>query len=548
MKAYKLLVTIFLIAVGLLPVNARIKEVVVFTDRALVTRELKLEALEGTQELVFENIPLNTDPATIRAKGFSAKGGGLRILDIRVEKSFEADYDEAELKILRAELEELEERSKELTAERGRLRSERAVLEIFIKNSQIKSSDDLERGAFSIEEWKQAFNFYRLETEQVDRGILDIDKELRDNSEQRSLVNRKIAEYGKRGGTYTLNGVVTFEMERAVTVTMELSYLNNNAYWYSLYDARVALEERSLVMGYYAKVAQNSGEEWNEVDLILSTARPDLSGVVPSLSAWILSYYEYGATREQSYLKKSAAPEESYDEDGGEYYLDKDVEKKAEEMETEGVNLATVESQGVNLQYKIRAKSTIPSGNKETKVTIASEIELETDFLWEIVPRYDKNAFIKGNVHNETDFTFLPGKMSIFVDGNYIGESSIGLINSTQEFELSLGRDPRITSEFKLADSARGKRLLRLYERRDYTITVYNNAREDITVKIRDVLPKSSYPKKIVVKLLKIEPEASEIEEDSIYNWELNVAAGGSVNVVEEWEVEYPEDLNIQGL
>lgn len=533
----------------LLPLHGTIKDVVVFTDRALVTREQEYPAVEGIQEALFQNIPLTANLQTIRAKGFSEKGGGLKILDIQVEKNYQSNYSEESEAALQEELTAIDDELKKINTEKSRLKKQKKMLELFLQNAQVQSSDDLSKGSFSIAQWQEAYAFYIKQTEDIDNSLLGFDMTVRKMNERRSKIRSELSGYSRTKSHYTLDVVVSYEMKKEARVRLLLNYITSNAGWYSLYDCRVNLDEEELFLGYYAQVYQNTGESWDNVDLVLSTARPDLSGTLPALSPWILSYYEY--TYDQSTKRRSKGEATILaDEDGGDFFYEDakapELEKTVKEEEV--VNIAAVETQGVNLQYRIVKKSTIPSGNKKTKVTVASEIPLKTDFAWEIVPRYDRNAFIKGTVHNNSDFTFLPGEMALFVNDSFIGNSTVGLINTTQEFDLSLGRDPRITSEFKLVSSEQGKKIKKKTEKRAYEIIVYNNANENIPVTVKDILPKSSYPKKIVVKINKIAPEPEKVEDESIYNWNLTVKKGGKIKIIQEWEVEYPEELTIQGL
>jgi len=53
---------------------------------------------------------------------------------------------------------------------------------------------------------------------------------------------------------------------------------------------------------------------------------------------------------------------------------------------------------------------------------------------------------------------------------------------------------------------------------------------------------------KVNVRIIKIEPDTKDIEDGSIYKWNLKINKGAKIKITEEWEVEYPEEGYIIGL
>ena len=66
-------------------------------------------------------------------------------------------------------------------------------------------------------------------------------------------------------------------------VKLKVSYLVSNATWAPSYDVRVQADETRMKLLYYGNISQNSGEDWNNVELVLSTARPSSGGTLPKL-------------------------------------------------------------------------------------------------------------------------------------------------------------------------------------------------------------------------------------------------------------------------
>jgi uncharacterized protein (TIGR02231 family) len=539
------LITIFYLITALAVSTASISEVTVYSDRALVSRSQEASSESGEQRVLFENIPLSTDLESLRADGFTGKGGGLKILEIKTVKNYENQVDGTRLDDLKNKLTFLQDAVTVLNSEEARLTKQKGVLDIFIGNARTGSSDDLNSGRFSLQQWKDAYQFYMMEMSSVDEAIFSTRKKRKETNDEISRIKGKLAGYKSSSSLYTLNVEVFYTLKKNSPTTITLSYIVPGTYWYPVYDTRVDLDSGKTVIEYYARVYQSSGEDWNDVKLTLSTARPDLSGTVPVITPWDITWYEYTTYRDKGKKSHGFTNKSTPDLD---YYSMTESFDESEEKEISKEYQAEIKSQGVALSYGIVKRSTIPSGGNNIKVTVSTGIELTPELSWEVVPRLSESVFLKGLVTNDTEFTFLPGDMNLFVGDSFIGTSTIEMINPNQEFSLNLGRDPRIQSQFKLDNLEKGTRLKKKYEKRRYVTSIENNSGKDITIKVKDTVPRSLYPKKMVVSILMISPEQSEIEQGSIYSWDLEIAEGKTATVTSEWEIEYPQELQVEGL
>ena len=67
---------------------------------------------------------------------------------------------------------------------------------------------------------------------------------------------------------------------------LEVSYVVNRASWKPLYDIRVDSKSKSVNLGYLAQITQNTGEDWTNVNLTLSTAKPGSGNLPPKPQPW----------------------------------------------------------------------------------------------------------------------------------------------------------------------------------------------------------------------------------------------------------------------
>ena len=85
--------------------------------------------------------------------------------------------------------------------------------------------------------------------------------------------------------TISRNVVITVECAEATDAELELTYQVHGAYWSPSYDVRVRAnaDKPSMKVYYFGKIHQSSGEDWNDVELTLSTAQPRLGGTLPKV-------------------------------------------------------------------------------------------------------------------------------------------------------------------------------------------------------------------------------------------------------------------------
>jgi uncharacterized protein (TIGR02231 family) len=521
---------------------SQITDVTVYQDRAVITRAITEKGKAGLQETIFKNIPLKTNPDSIRAKGFVTKDNSMKILDIRTEKNYTVTTNE-EIDTLKKQIETEKKELLKLNSKKTRINDLKKNLEVFaiITNKDVK--ENLNNGSFSPKQWDDALSIYSTNTEKLDSDLFNTDEEIQKINERIKVLEDQYNRGMAGNNIYTLDVYVSYKLLKDGDITVLLNYSIKDAGWIPIYDCRCDLKSGNLSIEYFAKVYQNTGENWDNVNLTLSTARPDLSGQVPSISPWEIDYQEQILRKYRSKESPMAAPKATYAEE-----MEKKAEVPAMMDKSEERNEAVVESQGFSIEYAITTKSTVFSGKKETRVTISSGIDMKPEMSWTMIPRYDQNAFLTAKIKNQSTFTFLPGEMNLYVDDSFIGKSSIDMINPAEEFNLSLGRDPRIKCEFKLESVEKSKIFSRNKEKRKYSIKITNNSNDEINLLIKDIIPKSIQTNKVSIKVNKIYPETKDIDNNSIYKWNIKLTKNAKITLTEEWEIEYPDTGYIIGL
>jgi len=76
-------------------------------------------------------------------------------------------------------------------------------------------------------------------------------------------------------------------------------------------------------------------------------------------------------------------------------------------------------------------------------VTIA-KLHLNATMSWVCVPKKDTKTHLNAKIKNASEYTFLNGQSSIYVDGSFISKSEVPLVSPEESFDCPLGVDPSI--------------------------------------------------------------------------------------------------------
>ena len=101
---------------------------------------------------------------------------------------------------------------------------------------------------------------------------------------------------------------MALEVAREGSLTLDLATVISQAGWVPSYDVRLAPDAKTAELTFRAMVRQQTGEEWNNVDLTLSTARPAAGGAPPELYPWHISFFRPQPPMQAPMLYEKAAP------------------------------------------------------------------------------------------------------------------------------------------------------------------------------------------------------------------------------------------------
>jgi uncharacterized protein (TIGR02231 family) len=540
------------VPLGAAPLASTISAVTVYTDRAVVTRTATVELPGGNAELVFANLPQALDERSLQVSG---KGTAQAlILDVSAKQTYVDFTPNARVKEIEDQLKGLRKELRGLDDHNGVLQAQGAMLDRMEAALFAPPAKDVPRP--DLAQFTNSLTFLSEQKAKFAAERATLDEQREELQAKMTTAQNQLNELRGAGGRGFKTVTVRVSAAQAGTLEVGLSYTVPGASWIPSYDARVLTSERAVALGYFGIVRQSTGEEWKDVALTLSTARPGLGGAAPVLSVWNLDLYNPVAVQEyarRDELKKEKSMREvnapalagavnmqtlTSNVDGGALDL-KDAEMAA----------ATIEAGATSASFKIATTASVPSDNSPQKVPITSaRLAANPEYL--TVPKRLATAYLTAKVVNTSEFPLLAGPMNVFLDGTFVATSGLRTVMAGEKFDLALGADEGISVKHKRVQkftedtglTNSGKRIT--YE---YLLTVQNNKRTAERVIVADQVPLSRN-EKIVVKLLS--PDAKEVKptDEGTLKWTLDLKPGEKRELTVKFTVDYANDVSVAGL
>ncbi|PIC36052.1 hypothetical protein B9Z55_015193 [Caenorhabditis nigoni] len=515
---------------------------------AELKRTFQLELAQGYNEVKVQNLPFDLVQDSIRVSG----SGEAVIHDVSVKKQEGADFVIPERVLaIRAIYEEKERVKNKISDSKTAVQKRIEGLDNLITES-VKNGKDgsLHFDGRTIESLNALHAYHQDKTVDLRAQIRTLEEQDRKAQEEmmRALIDWQNTGYANRNSAQYASIVV--ESTDGGSVELTVTYQVNNVAWFPFYDIRVTSGgDAEMHITYFGKVRQFSGEDWKNVPLILSTAKP-AHGVkqLPKLGALEASIVVpepecntmrrgYGGGR-GGYEMACAAP----------------MALRCKKME---MSSAFVKSSNIASEFSIGRPATIDDRTEEYKVNIG-QFTLPTKLSNVTVPSRNAAAFLVANSVNSSDYPLVAGQASIFLDGAFVNKGEFEDAVVSQKFEVSLGVDPNIRVEYKPVKNyqERTGTVEKLNSQVTEKTTAVTNLRPNpVLLTIREQLPRSTDSR---IKVTLQSPEAKEVDEPSveptagaeitpekILDYTVELAPGESRTVVVKYVTEHPAEEQV---
>jgi uncharacterized protein (TIGR02231 family) len=514
--------------------DSKITDVTVFLNKAQVTREVKTRVDAGKTSIIVSGLTSQLDQQSIQVAG----KGSFIILGIAHRQNYLSEFNMPRaLKIIRDSIELCQQQ----------IALEQSQREILNKEEQLLMNNQKIGGTtqnLTVAELKAMADFYRSRLSEIVVARMKSDEKTRKINEKLVRLNRQLAEQNDLYARNTSEIVVNVSAEIATSVDLDVNYVVNNAGWVPVYDLRAINTKQPVQLSYKANVFQNTGEEWKNVKLKLSTANPNLGGVKPELYTWYLDfdqpvYYNYN---KKGKVAATGAVHRAMDAEVA-------MEEKAEAAPVaESVaDFTTTIQTTLNTEFNIALPYTVTSSNKPTLVDIRNH-ELRATYLYSVSPKLDQDAFLMAKITGWEEFSLLPGEANVFFEGTFVAKSFLDPNNIKDTLAISLGRDKRIVVKREKLKDFTSRKMIGGNQRDNYAyeISVRNTKSEAITIVVEDHIPVSQNSQ---IEVTASDTGSARYNKDTgKLKWELVLQPNETKKMTYKFEVKYPKDKNISML
>ncbi|MDY6933945.1 MAG: mucoidy inhibitor MuiA family protein [Spirochaetota bacterium] len=539
-----------------------IMRVCVYSDRAMITREVKLKNLTGEQTYSFSDLTPSLLRDSIRVKG----AGEMVLLDNNLCDIALRDTNIEELNRIENEIYRIERELEFVSREIEKLEILISYLNCLNFNEDIADPKDLNFEKASSADYQEFIEYYGKESKAFrnDRLALEVKRrELKKKSKNLYYYADKLKE---ASGRTSVECCVSFRMKSSGDAYIRLSYVVPSASWSPLYDGRLIYKERQFELVSYAEVTQMTGEDWDNVGLDLSTANPSSGAHLPDPEPWYINLYEspppiqVPAMRSASVSKKSKRhedkyPEEEYEdeiemmEDAAEMSVaEPDMSSEVAEVTDKTFAVSKVKTSGLNVTFACGASQNIPTDGTARKVFITME-RFPVEYEYIVMPAIQEAAYLRIIMENTCDYPLLSGPVKVFRDFDYTGDSQIKTIVPGEKLKLYMGTDDCIRVKRELVNQLKGKKGLTGKDTSiefTYKITIESFKDEKETIKLFERIPVSKN-KEIEVKVTKGN-DFQEPDEWGIIKKEFDIKPGEKMEFIYSFTVRHPADEEIAGL
>ncbi|ALF53585.1 hypothetical protein ACX27_13260 [Nostoc piscinale CENA21] len=525
-------------------VPTQVVAVTVYGDQALVTRRGVVALVGVERELVINSLPVTLETDSVRVSGTGTVG--VSLLGVSSDRIYTTEPVAERAAQLIRQIQQIEAEKRNLQAQIDALALQTQFIEGLREKTEEPFAQSLSRKNLSLSETLDFLNFLGSQYSEYAIASGDCHSQQQELDKQLQALRATLHNIQTPHPKESFNLVVGVEVAGAGEFELEVSYIVNSAGWTPLYDLRVDSASQSVHLSYLAEVTQNTGEDWLDVALTLSTAKPGLGTLPPKLEPWYIDTLRSRSLQRvlprPSLPTIAAAP-------AAEAMFSQEEEDLADDAFITAEHIkATVAKQGSVVTFKLNGGGNIPSDGAPHKTTIFND-DYPCVFNYVAMPRLVSFAYLQANIKNSADgTTLLPGKANIFRDSIFVGTTQLENITPGQEFSLNLGIDENLKIERNLVERHVDKRIIVNQCRTTYAyrLLITNLLNQETNLKITEQLPVSRN-EQIKIRLTRIQPQIP-LGEMGILEWELNVLPQERREIYYQFTLEHPPEVTIVGL
>ena len=536
-----------------IPAVSKVDAVTVFPSGAEVTRVAEAKIGAGEHSLVFEGLPGDLVPETIRVEGDALGKIEIGSVDARMVYVGSGDVD-AKRKAMDVQIQALQDERSGLDQTIADAEYQKSLMQQLASGAFTVPTKEGEGKSFGANDLGQLLDLVGGKLQTLSKLVLDA----RVRQRQIDIATTDLSnQIGMLAPAEQARMLVTVHLAAPAEVngTFRLKYRIAGAGWQPVYDARLTSPEdgkaSKIELVRRAAVMQSTTESWSDVALTLSTARPVGATAAPDILPQQIDGYDTG--RAANYSRRDAAKLEApapSSQAVGEVVQDAAKEKDGrEELKKVDQLQAQVEIAGFQALYAIPGRVSIDNTGTAKNVRIDTS-EIGVKLTARAVPKLDPNAYLTATFTLNGETPLLPGTAMLYRDGVFMGQGYLPLLSPGEETKLGFGADDLIKVKRVEVKRQRGEEGLITtsnIDERAYDITVKNLHGFLIPVTVIDQMPYSTQ-EDITVEIMSGMTPATQKDFEKkrgVLAWSFDLEPKADKVLKHGFKVTWPENMEV---
>jgi uncharacterized protein (TIGR02231 family) len=218
--------------------------------------------------------------------------------------------------------------------------------------------------------------------------------------------------------------------------------------------------------------------------------------------------------------------------------------RKAEEQQ------AAADTGGFQVVFRVPGRIAVPAGQGSKSFRIASTT-IAPDLMAHSVPALAEAAYLQASFKHGEDAPLLPGPVSVYRDGVFVGKSPLALAAKDETVRLGFGVDEKVKvtrTVVRRNEGTTGIITTSKTDEREFKTTIRNGHEFPIKVAIEDQIPVSE-AEDIQVEMLPVTtpPTTRDLRDRrGVMEWAFDAKPGESREIKLGWRLRWPKDKAIQ--
>lgn len=541
--------------------ESAITQAVVYPSSARVTRVAKLTLKPGTHTVRLVGVQPVFDDQSLSVSG---KGTAeVKVLGAGVKTEFIKKAADERVRDLESRMQAVDDELAALNADAKILNEKRKFLSSVRMFTGEQVPKDMVTKVPAAVDLKSTMDFLESGSKDVEQAALALRNKQRDKNQERKVLQQELNQLRSGGGNQQRLLTVELECDKAGDLALEIAYSMNQVGWRPLYDARVEFDKAKVNLSSFAVVRQTTGEDWKDVKLTLSTSRPALGGRMPELNVWTLKprvIHMNTAQYEPYYMDATAVTDKlaarAFSKSAAVHEAAGSLAAPVPQTRAANMVYAVSDSTGAALVYNAARPVTVNSDGSEVRVPLNVQV-LDAALEYAATPKLSPFAYLKSRVTNGADQQLIAGRVNVFLDGTYVGNSDIQkTIAPAEAFDLYLGVDEGVTVKRVKLEEKSDDTLIGMIPSSTkkityaYKLSMESYKSKPVTLKLFDQVPVAQDDKIKVQKVVSsVKPDTEKYQDrEGVYAWTVILQPKEKKEITISYVVEYPKDMNIEGL